>query len=96
MFSKVIEFFKKVLGWIATDGLLHILVSWILMMMIGWVRPVWVIGLIALTVGVSKEICDICNAKRLDKEMLLHCAHDLACDLIGITLGYLGLLINTL
>lgn len=96
MFNKVNEILRKILGWIATDGLLHILVTWIIMMVLGWVRPAWVIGVIAITVGVSKEVFDIFSAKRFDKEMLLHCLHDLACDCIGIVLGYLGLLINTL
>lgn len=67
--------------WIRTDGLLHILVSSLLMFALGWVRPLWIAVLIVLAVGVAKEVYDLVSGKG-EAEW-----HDLLCDVIGIILG---------
>lgn len=73
--------------WIRTDGWLHILVSCTIVFALEWHRPVWVVPVIAIAIGIGKEIYDKVSGKGTPEW------HDLICDVIGIAIGmaFLGL-----
>lgn len=83
---------KAIIKWIATDGLLHILVCYALMLtftpLIGsrWAT------LLTAVIAASKEIYDILK-KRNNFEQSLH---DVICDLVGIFLADLIILVHAL
>ena len=80
----------KVCGWVRHDGLDHIAVSAILLVALGWARPLWVPGVFVLCIGLIKELYDRFNPGSTAEW------HDIVCDVIGIALGYLIVFINFL
>lgn len=70
----------KLSSWIRQDGLLHILVSALLVVAISVVLPVWLSLLIALAIGIGKELYD-----RTHKGACTW--HDVICDVIGLAIG---------
>lgn len=78
----MIEKFKKMLKWIGHDGLLHILVSALIMVALGWVRPIWIALLLVVLVGLSKELYDATGKGTASW-------HDIICDVVGIVIGML-------
>lgn len=71
--------------WVRTDGLLHMLVSALLVVAFGWIRPLWVAPAVAMAIGIAKEIYDKVSGKGTAEW------HDIICDIIGIAVGF-GLL----
>lgn len=65
------------------DKLLHIVVSAIIMVVLGWFMPTWVAVLATLCVGIGKEVYDKVSGKGSFEWM------DLVCDCIGILIGVL-------
>lgn len=86
--KKITDFFKRIVKWIASDGLLHLLVSAILCVFLGWIRPLWIIPLVVITIGIAKEVYDRVCGKGMAEW------HDVFCDLIGVVVGMIALLIN--
>ena len=72
-----------IINWIATDGLLHALVSALIFIVCFSFIEYWSIILTVL-IGVSKEIYDILKKPDYTWEMV---CHDLVCDIGGIILG---------
>lgn len=91
--EKVKEIIKKVKSWIGEDGAKHFLVSFLLLVALGWVRPIWVAVCVVLAIGQAKEVYDII---RKGVKAWKDSAHDLACDIAGIALGVLFVFLNSL
>lgn len=90
--EKVKEIIRKVWKWVGSDGFQHCCVSIVLVAALGWVRPVWVVPIVVLAIGIAKEVKDNLANHRVWKDSL----HDLACDAVGIGLGMLFIYLNTL
>ena len=75
---------KKIYQWIASDGLLHILVSMVIILclqpLVGTILAVCV----AVLLGMGKEIYDGAIQKDNNEEQILH---DVVCDVIGIVIA---------
>lgn len=78
---------KACIDWVAEDGFQHIAASAIIVFVLGWLRPVWIAPLVAICIGLAKEAYDRISGKG--------CAswHDVICDLIGVALGFLWVLL---
>lgn len=70
-------------NWLRTDGLLHLVISALIVVLFGAFLPVWAAVLIAAVAGIAKEIYDRASGKGTAEW------HDLICDGIGIVLGVL-------
>ena len=77
---------KKLIQWIRRDGLLHITVSMLLVIAASVLLPVWLSALIVLAIGVGKEIWDKYNGGACNW-------HDIICDIIGLAIGTVIILI---
>lgn len=75
---------EKILNWVGTDGLLHIICSVIIVSVLNVLLPLWVAVLIAAISGVGKEFVwdKLLKKGTFEKK-------DLLCDLIGIIIGCL-------
>lgn len=87
IFAHMKDIIVKIKDWIRTDGLLHIFVSFGIMFILGWALNWYVSSVVALCIGVLKEIYDKITGNG--------CAelHDIICDCIGIVAGSLILLL---
>ena len=65
------------------DKLLHIVVSAIIMVVLGWFMHTWVAALATRCVGVGNEVYDKVSGKGCFELM------DLVCDCIGVLIGIL-------
>ena len=87
--KKLFETLKKIKEWVATDGLLHFLVCYALMValtpIIGW----WAL-LVTIFAALGKEGYDYFVEKDNNKEQVIH---DLMCDCAGIILAYCTILV---
>lgn len=90
MKDKILHFLSGITRWVRIDGMLHITVSAIICVLLGWLRPLWVAPLITLVIGSGKEIYDKVTEKGTAEW------HDIICDVIGIVLGVLCILVNIL
>lgn len=86
MKDKISKFFNTIKNWVRTDGLLHIVVSALICVMLGWINPIWIAPLVTLLIGIGKEIYDKVSKKGTAEW------HDLICDIIGIVIGMLCIL----
>lgn len=73
---------EKILNWVGTDGLLHIICSVIIVSVLNVLLPLWAAVLITAIVGIGKEFIWDKWLKRGNFEK-----KDLLCDLIGIIIG---------
>lgn len=73
---------EKILNWVGTDGLLHIICSVIIVSVLNVLLPLWVAVMITAIVGIGKEFIWDKWLKRGTFEK-----KDLLCDLIGIIIG---------
>lgn len=81
--DRIIRFFKFIIG---TDGLLHILCSYVLVQLFYLLFPMWLSCVWALLVGVLKELLWDKYLGRGDASW-----HDIICDAGGILIGMLVL-----
>lgn len=82
--SKLKELFK----WVGTDGLLHFLVCYAIMLTLSpTIGIAWAV-LATTGVAVLKEVWDFCIQKDNDAEQVLH---DLLCDFVGIVMAIVAL-----
>lgn len=73
---------EKILNWVGTDGLLHIICSVIIVSVLNVLLPLWAAVMITAIVGIGKEfIWDKWLKKGTFEKK------DLLCDLIGIIIG---------
>ena len=80
---------KKLIKWIRRDGLLHLTVSALLVIAISVLLPVWLSALIALLIGIGKEIWDKYHGGACNW-------HDVICDVAGIAVGLIIVIITKL
>lgn len=73
---------KKLIKWIAFDGLLHIETSALIVIIISLIGPWWSGALVAAGAGLWKEWYDHFKGGKFSP-------HDLICDLVGIVFGSL-------
>ena len=75
---------EKILNWVGTDGLLHIIWSVIIVSVLNVLLPLWAAVLLTAIVGIGTEFIWAKWLKRGAFEK-----KDLLCDLIGIVIGCL-------
>lgn len=80
------EKLKKILKWVGTDGLLHFLVCYALMLTFTPMVGVWWSILIAIVPSLAKEGWDYFVQKDNDRSQVIH---DLICDGLGMATAYL-------
>lgn len=73
---------KKILTWLGTDGMAHLLASLVLCCVLAALLPLWAAVLITIAVGVAKELI-------YDKWMKKGTPQwkDIICDITGILIG---------
>lgn len=76
------EIMKKIISWIATDGLLHILACAVVMLSVLVVTDIMWLAVAATSVlALAKEVWDVCIQK---DNNLIQAGHDIICDLAGM------------
>lgn len=88
MINKVFNAIKTACSWVGYDGLLHLGISFAVIVLLGWVMPVWVPVLAAVLAGLGKELYDLIKVGASSYDWK-HSLHDLACDGVGIIAGAL-------
>ena len=78
--KKLFETFKKIKEWVATDGLLHFLVCYAIMLTCEPVVGIWWAKAITAAFAIGKEVIDCLRYKNTWKMM----SHDFICDLAGM------------
>lgn len=73
---------SRVLTWLGTDGMAHILVSLVICCVLAAFLPIWAAVLITASVGAAKEVVWDLWLKKGSASW-----HDIICDGIGIVLG---------
>lgn len=96
--EKVKEFLNKLWSLVRVDGLKHIVGCILLTFALGWIRPMWITALVVILVGLGKEVYDYFLKKDYMPigEVLRDASHNLICDCVGVTVGYLFILFNLL
>ena len=87
--KKLFESLKKIKEWVATDGLLHFLVCYALIVALTPIWGWWTL-LVTILVALGKEAWDYFVQKDNNKEQVVH---DLICDGVGIVAAYLTILV---
>jgi hypothetical protein len=75
------ELINKITKWVGTDGLLHFLVCYAMMLTLTPCIGLWWAMLATIIVAFSKEAWDYFKEKDNNKEQVLH---DLICNGVGI------------
>lgn len=70
-------------NWLRTDGLLHLVISALIVVLFASFCPVWAAVLVAVALGAAKEVYDRVSGKGTAEW------HDVICDGAGIVLGVL-------
>lgn len=84
MLKDMKRFIKDIWNWIATDGLLHFLVCYAMVLTLAPIVGVWwTLGIVLLT-ALAKEGWDAFIEKDNNAQQVLH---DLICDVVGILLA---------
>ena len=83
------ERLKKLIKWIATDGLLHILVCYSMMLTLTPMIGIWLGLLMVMMASVIKEVYDYFVQKDNNREQVIH---DMVCDMIGMVAAIIALL----
>lgn len=81
----------RILGWFGTDGLAHVLASLVLCAVLGAFLPLWAAVIIALAVGIIKELVWDLWLKKGTAEW-----RDMVSDAVGILLGVLIIILHAL
>ena len=75
---------KKILKWIGTDGLLHFMVCYAMLLTFTPIVGLWWALAIVCVASVGKEAWDFLIEKDNDKEAVIH---DLVCDVAGAAMA---------
>lgn len=78
------EKIKEIQSWVGVDGLLHLLVCWLVVLVVTPIRGIWLAVVAAAILSVGKEIWDMFIQKDNSKEQAIH---DLICDGAGVLAG---------
>lgn len=81
---------KSLMKWMGTDGALHFALSALLVVLLGWVKPLWIVAVLVLLIGIGKEVYDRVTGTGVAEW------HDIMCDVAGIAFGMLLVLLNHL
>lgn len=87
------EKIKNLLRWVGTDGFLHFLVCYAMMLAFTPIVGAWWTLLATVLVALAKEGTDFFVQKDNDKDQVIH---DLICDAVGILMALMTMLIWTL
>lgn len=82
---------KKILQWMAIDGLLHFLVCYAMMLTFGPFFGNWIALAITLVFALGKEAYDVFIEKDNNFSQALH---DLICDLTGVVCSIVIMIIQ--
>lgn len=82
---------RKCAAWIGGDGVQHFVYSALICFAFGWIRPLYVPVVIALSFGLGKEVYDHFKPQPTHDHV-----HDVICDCAGIAFGLLLIFINSL
>ena len=82
------EKIKRLLNWIATDGLQHILICYAMMLTLAPIVGIAWSVLATTGIAVLKEVWDFCIQKDNDISQVMH---DLLCDVVGIVMAIVAL-----
>ena len=89
--KKILELIKSLYNWLNTDGLLHLLVSFLILISLYILNIKFYICLIiTICIGLLKEVYDLIKKKNNIKQSL----HDIICNLIGITISVIIIIIS--
>ena len=83
------EQIKILFKWIATDGLLHILVCYSMLLTLTPMIGIWLGLLTVMIILIIKEVYDYFIQKDNNREQIIH---DVICDIIGIITAIIILL----
>ena len=83
------EKIKRLLNWIAIDGLLHIQTCYALMLTLQPMVDIWWAKGITATCAIGKEVVDALRGKNTWEQA----RHDLICDAVGIMAALITMLI---
>ena len=87
--KKLFETLKKIKEWVATDGLLHFLVCYALMVALTPIAGWWALP-VTILAALGKEGYDYFIQKDNNKQQVIH---DLICDGAGVLCAYLTMLL---
>ena len=90
------DFIDKIASYVGPDGFQHACVSAIIVFVLDAFLPLWGAVILALLIGVGKEVADIIRQKRKGQkvaDVLPDCLHDLICDAVGIAFSVVFCLI---
>lgn len=82
------ELINKITKWVGTDGLLHFLVCYALMLTLSPILGMAWAVLTTTNIAILKEVIDFCIQKDND---ILQVMHDLLCDVVGIVVAIVAL-----
>lgn len=77
------EKIKKIISWVAVDGLLHLLVCYAMMLALTPVVGLWWAVAATASVAVAKEVFDALCGRNTWSQM----SHDFICDGVGLLLA---------
>lgn len=86
----MLEKIKSIAKWVGTDGLLHFLVCFAMMLALTPIIGIWMTLGATVLASVLKEAWDYLIQKDNDKTQVLH---DIICDACGIILAVLTMLV---
>ena len=82
------NFINKITKWVGTDGLLHFLVCYALMLTLSPILGMAWAVLTTTNIAILKEVIDFCIQKDNDISQVMH---DLLCDVVGIVMAIVAL-----
>lgn len=82
------ELINKITKWVGTDGLLHFLVCYALMLTLSPILGMTWAVLTTTNIAILKEVIDFCIQKDNDISQVMH---DLLCDVVGIVVAIVAL-----
>ena len=85
------ELINKITKWVGTDGLLHFLVCYAMMLTLAPIVGIAWSVLATTGIAVFKEVWDFCIQKDNDISQVMH---DLLCDVVGIVVAIVALAIK--
>jgi hypothetical protein len=77
---------EDMIKWVGIDGLLHLLVCWLVVLVVTPIRGIWLAILAAAVLSIGKEFWDMFIQKDNSKEQAIH---DIICDGVGVLAGLL-------
>lgn len=84
------EFIKSIMKWVGTDGLLHFLVCFAMMLMFTPIVGIWWALGVTVLAAALKEIWDFFIQKDNNFKQVMH---DVVCDGVGMVTAYLTILL---